>query len=784
MAVAIASHPVQYLAPPIQLTKPITAEALTIATTRKTQEVISTSIRQSLDELPKAVIDGARVSLMKYEELQKLKVCICNVPELQGMGTPNDPRLGTLEEGQLCYTCKQGPMTCPGHLGMIELNRWFLHPKFAEHAVRVLMAVCNSCGHILTSSKVLKRMGILDLPILARLKAISLVTSKIGKCMCNPVDAAGIVRPCIPNPIYFPSKCKDTYTVMCEYANPMAKGKKISNERTIEEIFEIFNRIDEYSLTAMGFTGKTHPRDFVLRGLPIIPPCAIPYVVREGEVSHDYITTSYCDIIRYNNIVTQKAKDTSDGAEVERRKAIRNLYFYIYHMMDNTDGRYTRSRDEPILSIIERMVEKNGLIRGYSMGKRVDFSGRSVLGPYNKLQFGYIAFPQRMRYIHTTPHRVNAFNLEIFREMYARDQIVSIEKATKGITGCRFRITPQTKARYQPEIGDEVERIGMTGDEVLFNRQPTLDKLSIMGYRAYYVNDPQYDCFGLHSSYTTPHNADFDGDEGNKHKIQSLDARAEIRHIAAVENCIMNAKGNKPTMGLVYNCTTAGYLMTQPGVTVTPAQFAAACQLLQDRSHLATLITRLDRHGIPHFSGHALFSILLPDDTYYVEKGVEIRDGVLVRGVLTSAHLGTTENSIIHRLWKQYGQHRTARFFTEGQWLLDWFLENYGFSVGYSACITANQRQVDAIIEAEVSDAKIRIEALGRSVGHGLEAEVHERKVISYLNAISRIGNRISLETLTADNPLNVMCRSGAKGKETNIAQIVGCLGQQYIMGV
>jgi DNA-directed RNA polymerase II subunit RPB1 len=752
---------------------------------RYTQETVLGLTRKCIEMLPKTTVSGACVTIMKHEELMKLKVCLCNVPETRGMGTPNDPRLGTIDEGQLCFTCKQGPMTCVGHLGAIELNRWFLHPKFAETAVRILMSVCNSCGTLLTSNKILKRMGILELPLAARIKAISMIACKIGRCSCNPVDEAGIVRQCIPNPAYFPSKCRDSYNIMCEYNDPQVKGKKINTERGIEEIFEIFNRIPKASLEGLGFNGKTHPRDFVMRSLPVIPPCAIPYIVREGEISHDYITSCYCDIIRCNNLVGQKLLEDSETVEVERRKAVRNLHFYISHMMDNTDSKYTRSRDEPILSIVQRITDKEGLIRGSSMGKRVDFSGRSVLNPYNKLPFGYVAYPSKMKKLHTTPVHVSEFNLDIIREMYQNDQIISLEKGTGQMTGCRFRITENTKFRYCPEVGDEVERVGMNGDETLFNRQPTLDKLSIMGYKALYIDDPTYMCVGLHSSYTTPHNADFDGDEGNVHKIQSLDARAEVRYIASVESCIMNPKANKPTMGLVYNTTTAGYLLTQPDTVIEPKFFLRALDLLSNQDHIPSLESRLKKHNVGNNSGKALFSSLLPEDFYYTSGKVKIRDGVLVNGVITSKHLGPVEGALVHILWKQYGKERTSRFFTEAQWILDWFLEYQGFSVGYSSSIPSNQRQIDSIIKAEVENARMQITALGPKTDEMtvIEKDIHEKKVISCLSAVSRIGNRISLEALDDRNPLNVMCRGGAKGKETNIAQIVGCLGQQFVMG-
>ena len=784
-----------------------------------------------------STIIATRLSIFSHEELSSLAVCEVNVAELEGIGTPNDPRMGVLEDGKLCYTCHKSNIDCSGHLGIINLNRWFLNSKFVEIAIRILMCVCNSCGECLLTEDIIRNEGLLEMSLVSRIKILSEISVK-------QICSKKYSQPCAINPTYFPSKCKDSHIIICEYDN---KGQKIVIEKSIVEIYDILSRISSKSQHLLGFDGKTKPKDFVCRSLPVIPPCARPYVIRDGETSYDYLTTCYIDITRYNNLL-QKNKELT---EVQKKNIIRNLYFYISHMIDNTDKKYTRSRDEPIQSVIERLTPKTGYIRGSVMGKRVDYSGRLVLNPYNKIRFGEIVYPSSMKYLHTTPINVCSFNLNKIREMYKNGLIMYMTIGNGKLKGNRFKIISSNKERYLPQIGDIIERIAQDGDETLFNRQPTLHKQSIMGYKAKYIDN--YNCIGLHSSYTTPHNADFDGDEGNKHKIQTIAARVETRHIADVGSCIMNAQSNRPIIGLVYNTITSAYILTQPDVMIDKELFEEAINLinysndktfedksflsfnkvsqkgdhsidlsfnkvsqkedhsidlpfnkvsqkedhLDDKSFLSfnkvsqkedhsidlsfnskklSLLTeRLNKWNVKQYSGLALFSILLPNDFYYNSEKVKIRDGILISGPLTKKQLGPVNNSIIHYIWKLYGKERTMQFITEAQWILDWFIEKRGFSIGIKDCIfidVQKQENVKEIINTEIGYIQNKI-----------NKNTQEIEIQGLVNIIKRIGDKISLEALTKNNPLVIMAKSGAKGNESNTAQILGCLGQQYISG-
>lgn len=757
---------------------------------RKDHELASAITNRSVEELPQFVVEASRLSILSHEELEALAVCEVNVPELEGRCTPNDHRMGTLEECRLCSTCKQTNIDCPGHLGIIRLNRWYLHVKFSETAIRILMCICNSCGECLLTEMVMKYQGLLELPLLVRIKKMSEICAK-QRCTKRHYDAEGKYYPCVPNPTYFPQKAKDGYIVMCEYENPELKGNKIAIEKSIEEIYDIFCRIPAESSKLLGFDGKTKPKDFIMRSLAVPPPCARVYVIREGEISHDYLTTCYADIARYNNIVGQKMIEEGEDVEVQKKNAVRNLYFYISHLIDNSDGRYTRSLDEPIQSICERLTPKGGYIRGASMGKRVDFSGRSVLGPHNSIKFDQVVCPYIMKFIHTTPVYVCDFNLEAIIKMYELKEITYITFGSGELKGRRFKIMDTTRVKYLPKVKDLVERIGMDGDEILFNRQPTLHKQSIMGHSAIYSPDENYKCIGLPSPVNTPYNADYDGDEGNIHKNQTTDARVEARHIANVKNCIMNSQSNKPSMGLVYNSTTSAFLMTGGNgkdMLITNQMWTEVVKMLQDRSHLPSFLQRLAKWNISPDSGLALFSVICPSDLYYNSGNVKIRDGILISGPITKKQIGVVAGSMVHNIYKYYGKMRTSRFFTEAQWLLDWYIEKRGFSVGLKNCMCDDQKTqilIKDIIDSEIESTQMKIEGLGnpRPNASSVELDSREKQIQGFVNTIVRIGNRISSEALDKANSLNVMSRSGSKGTEQNIAQIIACLGQQYITG-
>jgi DNA-directed RNA polymerase beta' subunit len=742
-----------------------------------------------LGSLKDVDITASRLFFLTPSEILTESVCECSRPnESIGStflaydpreGTIDDPRLGPLYEDMACGTCSQNKLTCTGHIGHIDFGDYpVVHPLRRTVLTQILNLFCTTCGVKNWTDEILEAAA--HLPMLQKIKFMSekCYTMKQQVRAKNGHDGHAKVF-FVTNPTRSSDSEKERkkkkvlpYSI-CQSDDSKAVHTIKEQVHEFIEYLKIIEDVSQDDLKILGFRSKDPKspislQGFIMKRIPVLPAYVRHFGQVNGEKTPSELTRRYQDILNKKELLTF---DTAKTQLPEFYNAINDLY----------------------IELQEQIKGKEGYIRGLSMGKRVDYSGRSVLNPYNRMKFGYVAYPARMKKVHTLPITLNDYNIKMMVKLLNEDGVRSIILGPENPKqGTRVITTPGFIRKYVPRVGDIFEIEGRDGDETMFNRQPTLDRLAIMGYKALYIDDPLFHCIGLHSSYNTPHNADYDGDEGNKHKIQTLDARSEIRHIASVENNIMNHKSNKPTMGLVYNCISSGYLISDEDAYVKPEHLSIFSDRLEDKEHLASLPDRLAKHGVSQTSGRAVFSYLLPVDFVYDRRenkndkeGVHITNGVLVQGRLTGKHLGPSQGSIVHNLWKFYGKARTVRFFTEAQYILDDYIEYYGFSVGISSLWLKESNRILSIVDQTVEMSIKRIEALGPITNEmsSLEKEVRESKVQQYLNTVSRIGVSISKDALGPMNPINVMMKSGAKGKASNTAQILGALGQQYVQG-
>ncbi|GIW70096.1 MAG: DNA-directed RNA polymerase subunit A' [Patescibacteria group bacterium] len=631
-------------------------------------------------------------------------------------GTVDSLVFGTTVDEFDCDTCKLNRLWCPGHLGYIDLSKFpVINPKLRKKLAKILNCFCVETGE--------PKFDTNRYNLFLHLKFLN---EKYKGAKCHE----GHER------VIFVVTKQNRKNVIFKYVGKNTEKVSVSPM----EIIKYLDRIDSrYKIKPLN-------RALVIKRLPVIPPCVRYYGVFNGDkkIAHP--------ITRHYNGILQRIERLK-SSRVDRESNARNDIFSLVSELFN--------------EIENELKNKKGYIRASVMGKRVNFSGRTVLGPYNRLDFGMIMIPKLMKYVHTIPITVTTFNQNVMREFLRRRMVKTVilgdRQVLKGVT-----IKPDSN--YTPLPGDVLEIYGRQGDEVIFNRQPTLDKQSIMGYRVQYLDD--YYCFGLHSSYTTPHNADFDGDEGNLHKIQNVEARAEVRHIVSVENCLMNPKTNRPAFGLVYNCISAGYLISEAEIDKKWfISLAEKLGLLEDK--------RLNRwlEEKRKLTGKELFSLCLPDDFNYSNRSVVIINGVFTSGRLTSSHLAPTEHSILHRIYKTRGKKDAVRFLTLGQRILDEFLGYYGLSIGISSLVPKKLSIIKKLVENVIQKTIFNIKAIP-------EGSINrENKICNALNTVTRIGIQISKNVLKPENPLNVMSLSGAKGKEANTAQIIGSLGQQYIFG-
>lgn len=835
---------------------------LAIKVSQRERQKISARSQKYEETLPTFVVENIRLSVIGSDELMSMTNIRITDPGPSGLNTVNDPRLGVLEPDTVCNTCYKDTLECPGHYGYIPLNVPVYHPLFIRYIVKVLNIVCNKCGGLLLTKEHIKNKGFLRFTGYERL---TMLEKESKGLMCRRKYPDENIAKCTQNPEYIATKIKETGQIMFKVKQQQASrgNKKDEHVQPIEKVEEILNSISPEDAELMGFENGEHPRKFIMKAFPVIPPCNRPSLPQDGVEWPDHLTMMYMEIISKNNEIP----NTVD--EMKRSELIASLNSLISHFIDNTDGTYSQGQNKEFKTIKQRIQGKEAYIRNALMGKRVNYSARTVLSPDPSLKFGQVRIPRVMASVLTVPVVVTQYNREAMSRLMKTGKITHIIPSKGDFKGSRLRVTDEIIKEYELRIGDKVDRHLQNGDTVLFNRQPTLHKFSMMGYEV--VLSDQL-TIGLHLSVTTPHNADFDGDEGNLHSLQTVESIVEAQTLMNVKDCIMNAQNNRPTVGIVYDALTGAYLLTQENTLIDETDFYNGLMSITNKDSIPTLEARVRRLQLPYaieepvidpvtkqpiydeypefevvsikepvyttktiklagrvkeinepvidldtglpkmtvttkqvpkidpttnsqiiskrirmtrkFSGRVLFSALLPEDFYYRKSvnnnEVLIINGVLVSGVITKDHIGTSFGSIIQALFNDYGRDRAVDFLTDAPFVINQWLTERGFSVGIKDCYpTDNSHR--KLLQQEITKARMAVEAMGQKLADPIEEERREKQVIGYVNVAKNIGGKISTEKLSPDNQLRIMAESGAKGTTYNIAQITGMLGQQFV---
>jgi DNA-directed RNA polymerase beta' subunit/DNA-directed RNA polymerase subunit K/omega len=557
---------------------------------------------------------------------------------------------------------------------------------------------------------------------------------------------------------------------------------------------------------------NSHPVDLIMRGLLVIPRIARVRIYRNGNFMHTSITHFYMSILKQLSLLSEIDNELRTGVRTERiikrrtrpkygrppltaeqdyEQAVKNLYVKVRNLIfekRKTRAQLNSKKPEP-LSIYQLIQGKNALIRHGMMGKIVQFCARTVAGPDPSLRFGQIRIPKKWAPILTKPITVTDFNKKYLTGLlsnsdYSKRRITHITPIKTGV------IERLTNKRYNLQIGDIISRWLENGDRITVNRQPTLQKQSMMKYEVVLGDELT---IGLHLSYTTPMNADFDGDEVNAWSPQDFEVEAEVEIIMNVKNNIMSIGQNRPSMGLVMNSVTASYLISKMGYIVSANIFNQLYDLITPKPSLQSLSARLRKYGVHPYSGDAVLSALLPKDFYYNQKGVLIIHGVLISGRLKKSSVGASSRSIIQDLYKRYGKYVTADFFTDASWVLNKWIMERGFSVGLNDMMNlyldkTNQKEIDKNIEVlkvQLANVYNQLETLATKLDDPIEEAFRQKQIVNLSNVTTGIGIKLADDALTPDNSIAVMTEKGAgtKGAVANIGQMMGAVGQQFIYG-
>jgi len=744
-------------------------------------------------------IIGIQFSILSPEEIRKGSVAeitnrdtyVNNKPIIGGLF---DPRLGVLEPGLICPTDGLDYIQTPGYFGHINLARPVFYIQYLNVIIKILRCVCIKCSKLLISKDKYKEF--IDLLADNRWNKIFSIASKIKRCGECTDNGCGYKQPA-------KIKKENLATLIAEWDNVEGvspeESNKISIKLTPEKVIKIFRRISDDDIAFMGFSPLwSRPDWMVCQVLAIPPPAVRPSIKHDSQQrSEDDITHIIVNIIKANKTLQEKIAQNADGGIIDDWTTV--LQYYIATLVDNKIpgvAAVAQRSGRPLKSIKERLNGKSGRVRGNLMGKRVDYSARSVITPDPQLSIRELGVPLKIAKNLTKPVIVNDKNKNYLLKLVRNGpDIYPGAKILEKKNGENISLRYIDKESIKLQNGDKVHRHMLNGDNILFNRQPTLHKMSMMSHVTKIM--PEGDTFRMNVGDTKPYNADFDGDEMNLHLPQDDESEIELAMLAAIPYQIISPANNKSIIGIFQDSLLGCYLFTN---NKKKLDMRFAMNLLMGINKVD--INKLLKSGDEVTNFDIISQILPPisleyktkrfndDETYATSNNVlDIKNGKYLRGHIEKGILGDGSKGLIQRINNDYGNVASADFIDNIQNVVTEYMKYNSYSVGISDLISDDATDTaiyDVILEKKKNVQNLIDEThLGifeNKTGKSNEQEF-ETKVNNILNQASLEAGKIGRSSLDKDNRFVIMVNAGSKGSDLNIAQMISCLGQQNVDG-
>jgi len=703
-----------------------------------------------------------------------------------------DPRLGVIDPGLRCRSCGGRPGECPGHFGHIDLIAPVIHVGFAKLIRKILRGICKDCSRLMLLENE-KRMYIGQIETLVQLgqttdDVVNKVFSEARKHKVCPYCGAPQLEIKFERPLSY-----------------VEDGHRL----TPSDIRDRFEKIPDEDTKVMGMNSETaRPEWMLLTVLPVPPVTMRPSITLEsGQRSEDDLTHKLVDIIRINQRFQENREAGAPQLIIEDLWEL--LQYHITTFLDNTVSGVPPARHRsgrPLKTLSQRLKGKEGRFRGSLSGKRVNFSARTVISPDPNLSINEVGVPLEIAMELSVPLVVNARNIEVMRDFVRRgsDKHPGVNYVTRA-DGRRLKITDRNceEVADQLEFGWKIDRQLMDGDIVLFNRQPSLHRMSIMSHRVVVM---PHKTFRLSPAVCPPYNADFDGDEMNMHVPQTEEARAEAEILMRVQENILSPRFGGPIIGGIHDYVTGNFLLTHGERRINRLE---VMEIFKKLHHLELPEPRgLDENGEPYWTGKQMFSLILPkglnlgfkasfckncdkckgmecdDDAFIV-----IRDGEIESGTIDAAGVGAFKGKITDRVIKEYGPTIGAGFIDAMTQMAirGIMLAGFSFGIDDEDIPKEAEDQIQDVLNAAMENVTKLIAAyeageLEPLPGRTLD-ETLEMRIMQTLGKARDSTGSIAGRYLGLDNSGVVMAVSGARGSMLNLTQMAACVGQQSVRG-
>ena len=729
------------------------------------------------------IIDNIRFTTLSPEAIKRMSVAKLIVPDTYNEdgypidGGLVDQRLGVIDPGLKCKTCGGRAKTCMGHFGHIELVRPIIHPEFTKIIYLLLQSTCEKCHRILLDEN---QMAVakdaietfvtsddMDVDRVAetngKLAALTKKLKSVKKC---PSCGAPQQKLKFERPTFF-------------YLN----GNKLKPD----EIKDWLSNISNDDLKLLGIDYKaTRPEWFILTSL-LVPPINVrPSITLEtGERSEDDLTHKLVEIMRINQRLEQDIDAGAPQIIIDDLWELLQYHVTTYFNNETPGVPVARHRStRPLKTLAQRLKGKEGRLRYNLSGKRVNFSARTVISSDSSLTVNQVGVPMRIAENMTVPLYVTKWNIEKAK-VYVSN--TSYPKSINIITreGSRKRVNDTNQEDLLKEIvpGYIIERQLVDNDIVLFNRQPTLHRLSIMAHRVKVLPGKT---LRLHVSAAFPYNADFDGDEMNLHVPQTLESQAEARYLMQPKYQVLSPRNGNPLLYIEEDEIAGMYLLTKDNSYYTKEE---------TMSMLANLgiyeMPKAEKNGM--YSGKSIFSMTLPNGLNFESKNkhgkVVIKNGLLVEGIIDNKLVGEKGGVLISHIFIEYGPDFNEKF------LLNIAKLSLGAAYIYGLTVSVKDYYLSSKIISERANIIKSYEAKALELINSYKAGKLESlpgytkkstlEVLLYatLGQARDTAVQYRNKELNQSNNAYLLASIGARGNILNMVQMSMFLGQQSVRG-
>jgi DNA-directed RNA polymerase III subunit RPC1 len=767
-----------------------------------------------------------------------------------------DRHLGTSRRGETCDTCGKVTRLCPGHFGYIQLEMPCFHIGYFKHVVHILQCICKTCSRILLTVREqdVHRQKLSESLHDSRTQS-NMFKELCGRCKrvkvcphCNAPNGqvkklAGTKSLKIVHDVYkkkkndgvpFPDereafmksfdaiKLKDALNFRKEFESNL---KNVQDDLTPYRAHQLFLDIRDCDLKLLRMSPVSRPEWMIMTHIPVPPPCLRPSVYSDGGAggsNEDDLTVCLQGIVNVNTALKahiqkgasmKQIQDTFDGLQFCAAQ-------YINSDLPGFPQTIKGGQEKQKRSLCQRLKGKAGRFRGNLSGKRVDFSARTVISPDPNLKITEVGVPYLIAMKLTYPETVNRYNIDRLKRavrngFYKYPGANYFESQHSPIPGYKLNLKYGNLDEHANHlaIGDVVERHLIDGDVVLFNRQPSLHKQSIMAHTVRVMNGRT---FRFNECVCSPYNADFDGDEMNLHVPQTEEARAEALELMGVMNNICTPKNGSPLVSATQDFITSAFLLTQNGIFMNREEFCnIICYAGDGLEHinlpkpaivwpveLWTGKQVINSMISPNHDTVKLINFEMKERNYKATRSLEItnspylcpnegytcfHNSELVCGNLTKSSL--SGRGFFYAFERYHGSHSAANMMNRLTKMCTRWLTNRGFSIGIDD-VTANRqltekkkilvddgyRMCDERI-AEYEAGTLELKA-GCNLEQSLESELNKT-----LSTVRDTAGQMCMKNLPWYNSPRIMSVCGSKGSSLNICQMIAAVGQQTVNG-